>query len=554
MKLLGTFGWGVGLACALSFPGCTGELEESGSNTNWYSTCDATSDCGGDLECVCGVCTTSCTSSCPEDGTCVRSGSSVERQLCASSLAASEGVAPLDGSSKDGMCLASCEESSDCGAAALCLDGACVQAGEADEDCPNDASIELDTGGAELVAREGLVFSDTLYVPVTYAEEPTDSVELGQPRRIVARVRDGDDAAVSGCRVHWFTARADGRVFPETDSSNDDGEIGALWVAGTNPSSRLEARIVRRSGKNARAELRGAVTRHDAPPQAEDVDVRAVNPLPQMLSLDYSLASAVDAVEVLVTPRTFPHRSFYVPISRGGFFSGLQNTSDVDAETDTVEPVDRLFIASIWNTAEAQALLLYSGANVSCGAHEQDEGGIRCALEDAWQKPGDEFVVRLELRSLAEGETDPSYADLGYLEDPCATVGGCTDYTVFFDRAENGAEPARFAAFRRPTAEQLGSFSSFIQPYSTNADETGCLDTQRHDALFSARSFVGVTPTQLAAATPNIGYTSWRDDMCSNYGYGANAESFWLASGGPFALSAPIVPGSERPRLELHDD
>ena len=56
----------VALALAVAC-GRAVDQPEAGSNSNWLKKCGTTSDCGGDLECLCGKCTKECWSStqCP---------------------------------------------------------------------------------------------------------------------------------------------------------------------------------------------------------------------------------------------------------------------------------------------------------------------------------------------------------------------------------------------------------------------------------------------------------------------------------------------------------
>lgn len=56
LGLLGMLGWGA--------PACSPDYSEqhvkTGSQTNWLRLCDSNADCG-ELECVCGVCSSGCT-------------------------------------------------------------------------------------------------------------------------------------------------------------------------------------------------------------------------------------------------------------------------------------------------------------------------------------------------------------------------------------------------------------------------------------------------------------------------------------------------------------
>ena len=136
------------------------------------------------------------------------------------------------------------------------------------------------------------------------------------------------------------------------------------------------------------------------------------------------ISEGASALRVRVQPLAAPARSFFAT-SLPDFFTGLQNTSDSDAFGAAVAPEDRLLIASVWNREQGDAELLWADGDVSCGPHEQDLGGIRCELRDAWQ-PGAARDVIVEFRSLATDEAaPPEYAELGYAALTCASSAGC---------------------------------------------------------------------------------------------------------------------------------
>ena len=64
----------VGLFALVVAAACGGKSSQSGgSNTNWFSTCSKTADCGSGLECWCGICTSTCATECtsaPAAATC----------------------------------------------------------------------------------------------------------------------------------------------------------------------------------------------------------------------------------------------------------------------------------------------------------------------------------------------------------------------------------------------------------------------------------------------------------------------------------------------------
>jgi hypothetical protein len=117
--------WAMALTLAFTAACSTDTSNDdvASSQTHWLSACDSDADCG-DLSCSCGVCTRSCS----DDSGC-ESGSSC---IATSGIAACEAAAPAE------VCLAECENDSDCGADGECADGVC--AGAADSDTGDSSS------------------------------------------------------------------------------------------------------------------------------------------------------------------------------------------------------------------------------------------------------------------------------------------------------------------------------------------------------------------------------------------------------------------------------
>ena len=106
---------GVVLGC-----GPSPSTPQTGSQTNWLQACRSDDQCGGDFECVCGVCTRLCEGegSCIglPGGTCVAAEDVSAIALCGAETPPSPG-----------MCLARCEPEG-CPMGSSCIDGMCAVA------------------------------------------------------------------------------------------------------------------------------------------------------------------------------------------------------------------------------------------------------------------------------------------------------------------------------------------------------------------------------------------------------------------------------------------
>lgn len=124
------------------------EPEDFGTNTNWMKTCSASSQCDGDDQCLCGV----CTQPCAEDEQC---GAVHAATRCEAVEAAACGEV-----SATAACLQGCETSADCTSLedGQCTEGLCVPdrppvANLPDAEVPADGSVV--PGDPYALRREG---------------------------------------------------------------------------------------------------------------------------------------------------------------------------------------------------------------------------------------------------------------------------------------------------------------------------------------------------------------------------------------------------------------
>src|SRR5262245_60513759 len=95
-------------ACLLGACAISSDPDASNGQTHWMLTCDTDAECGT-FDCLCGVCTSSCTDT-PD---CKQRSS--ELAVCSSAAAlVAEGACEAAEAPAEGLCLAECEDDADC--------------------------------------------------------------------------------------------------------------------------------------------------------------------------------------------------------------------------------------------------------------------------------------------------------------------------------------------------------------------------------------------------------------------------------------------------------
>ncbi len=153
MKIRNALFWIVASVAFVAAPSCSPGAPQTGSQTNWLSHCETSADCG-ELECVCGTCTTTCS----EDADCASTpgSSSCVAKSETGAAAACDGEAP-----SFGLCLPRCDEGA-CESGAKCVADVCVPALEANAHVSIDPSVTHQTligFGASLSYDEDLIAS-----------------------------------------------------------------------------------------------------------------------------------------------------------------------------------------------------------------------------------------------------------------------------------------------------------------------------------------------------------------------------------------------------------
>lgn len=106
---------------ALSALGCDGKVGPltTDSQTNWLRSCQASSDCGGEFACVCGICTATCS----DDAGC----SQIDHSAACIASTDEAAIAQCGGSPapQPGLCMPRCEATG-CPSTQMCVAGVCT--------------------------------------------------------------------------------------------------------------------------------------------------------------------------------------------------------------------------------------------------------------------------------------------------------------------------------------------------------------------------------------------------------------------------------------------
>jgi hypothetical protein len=404
--------------------------------------------------------------------------------------------------------------------------------------CAEAASIEFEASSETLEARVGGIFADQYYLPQWYADYPAGWVEPYQPSTLTARVLDAEGAAVSDCRVEFFSDESSGSGFTEDPVTDAEGEVHALWVAGVAPTQTMSAGVRSPDGWLF-AELRGEARRHDEAPLLETAAGRDfTSPSGLVVTPDAGVTSL--EARATVTPLTFPPRVSYVAMDIDSLIVEFANGGLADASEVTVSAADRLLILEVFDegAVEADVIAVLSGGSCFSG-----DSSIVCSFEDSWE-PGETISVRIEAREVAPGEVPADYFDTTtHSTSPCNSSAGCTDYSIWVQRA--GGDEVRHAVLRAPIVDDFSDRSVYVTGvYSPDYGVAGsCLETPK-GAFVVAHDFLvdGVWEPERAGVSWSF-HDTWANQTCANYAAFATDDGYFLSTGGPSPISTPSLPG-----------
>lgn len=126
------------LLVVLTAYACGGKSTQAGgSNTNWFSACSSSRECGGELECWCGMCTKTC-------------GGECSGNAAATCAAPPPSCADPQQAAKEQACAVQCVKDADCkgvGANATCVESICRKA--------SSTSVGPDSGTSTMPEHDG---------------------------------------------------------------------------------------------------------------------------------------------------------------------------------------------------------------------------------------------------------------------------------------------------------------------------------------------------------------------------------------------------------------
>jgi len=500
-----------------------GEGDGVGSNTNWYQSCDQDRDCSDKLSCICGACSLLCAtqndcqqldnSSCPID-------SQVFRERC-------EPESALSGQS---MCAPNCDKDRDCAEHSICLDGVCVEGAG----CELVDSIVVESPFASLKARVGSLFGDSYYVPQRFFVRPGGWAEPFIVDYLTIRTLDRAGQPVEGCEISFSNDVDSGTAFAQNPLSNSNGEVQALWVAGTASMQTLQVMVESSNGPII-GQISGEARPHDAEPLSGGSEGRSVTHSPAV-ALTPQLEAGVRDVELEATVVALPASSTQVILRAGPLSLALWNRSPLDAAGASLPPEERTFEVYV-ETVQGVATEEIWPMN-TCRI---DPSRTVCTYLNAWSLSlASHFLV--ETRQVSYGQVPPDYETKAYSLSPCGAAEGCTDYLVSGGWA--GAQARPLVVLRAAGVNTLDEQVIFlsrdeVSPYGYGRT---CLETPQSTLKISHR-WRGTDDWQMTKTGSSWGlYQSWTNQVCANYSVRVLSDGLILSAGGYQKIPTPTLP------------
>ncbi|AOJ05297.1 hypothetical protein WS70_26735 [Burkholderia mayonis] len=365
--------------------------------------------------------------------------------------------------------------------------------------CLNGSVIASSTG-APLVARQGSVFSSTLYDPSI-----TSSNRTHNPVLLSVKVTNNGQP-VAGCDVAWQpqgAGSASGWLFPVNASTDANGAAAAWWVAGNGGTQTALASIRRFDGTAQKAVFSGSAWPHRT---------RA-----NSIHLNYPQANNWTRISVDVTPEALAPTTYWEAIGWPGAYTGIQS---VDGKQNG------LILFSVWDANGKSPQIVAKGPGVNCTQFGGEGTGYKCFKSHA-----------------------PVAGRTYRFEASIAPVAGQsqTDYSVWFtDTSTNARE--LIATLRYQKSVQAANYAdSFVEDWATEG--ASCFDaTQRAGQFGNVRAFDKTSGRWVSVdkAWTSAVYTPDHNEICSNYRFSVVNGSFRMSTGG-YAVGQPHnLPGGPK--------
>ncbi|MFH7042708.1 DUF3472 domain-containing protein [Paucibacter sp. JuS9] len=348
-------------------------------------------------------------------------------------------------------------------------------AGHARPHMPGGAVLTVVTPDAG-VARQGSVFSSTLYMPAIESGNTTH-----KPQKLQAKVTL-NGAAVKGCNVAWQpagTGTLNGWVFPDAPTTDANGLTSAWWTAGSAASQSLTVSLVRADASTASGTITGTAQGHST--RANSIHINWDTP-------------AWKAFTAEVTPHSLPPTTYYEVIGFNGGYGGVQSHQ---------------LLFSLWDVGGISPEVIDSGI-ANCGTFGGEGTGIKC---EAAYIPEVGKTYRFEL------EVAPA-------------AGGKQDYSMYVTDPKDG-QRKKIATMRLPKVLAQSSAYGFVEDWGTHA--ASCLDNAVRAATFGRVKYQGTDGVwvDVVKGKGSAVYTPDHNEICANYNFKyIEGGSFRISTGG----------------------
>jgi hypothetical protein len=366
--------------------------------------------------------------------------------------------------------------------------------------CPAGSLLTALTPSAG-TARYGTVFGNTLY--------QNKSPSSYQPQKLTLQVTRGG-GVVPDCAISFTTDPGNGWVFPDAESTDEQGKLSAYWTAGNRSNQVTTAGILLEDGSSSLARITGTALPSDET-RSDSIHFRS------------SVSDSYTEYEVQVTPLTAPPTTYYETQGWQGAYGGIQFNRDRSQ-----------VIFSVWNVGAQSAELRDRAACNQIVAFSGEGSGTSCRLSFPPSAHGSVPGLPSDYM-LRPGDTYKTHLRVSYPSD----CGYCTDYSFDFTDVTRGFGPISLGTQRYMAKAVLHDNDVFVEDWSSSAGDD-CISAGARSAYFhDMRALVqGVwQPVQSGSFSPN--FVPDNNEICANYFAGVDAGRLLLSSGGDSRVGPP---------------